>query len=158
MFWFLWYVLKRLFCFQLCETIFQSFPQRDLASTVPAFQYMLTFRFVQCHSNYQTTFVDNYEKYELKIWLSFTFFLFLLDFSLYIFNDSSIIFKLIQWSLKRSICCSRDETSQTATPGPNSPNDYLQYGVSHADDIYYLFKVTKKNKWSKGQGKYVRLS
>ena len=74
------------------------------------------------------------------------------------FNISSIIVKLIQQSLKRSICCSRDETSQTATPGPNSPNDYLQYGVSHADDIYYLFKVTKKNKWSKGRGKYVRLS
>ena len=37
---------------------------------------------------------------------------------------------------------SRDETSLTATPGPNSPNDYLQYGVSHADDIYYLFKVS----------------
>jgi len=34
----------------------------------------------------------------------------------------------------------RDETSHTATPGPNSPNDYLQYGVGHADDIYYLFK------------------
>ena len=36
----------------------------------------------------------------------------------------------------------RDETSETATPGPNSPNDYLQYGVSHADDIYYIFKVS----------------
>ena len=36
----------------------------------------------------------------------------------------------------------RDETSHTATPGPYSPNDYLQYGVSHADDIYYLFKVS----------------
>jgi len=43
----------------------------------------------------------------------------------------------------------RDETSETATPGPNSPNDYLQYGVSHADDIYYIFKHNfDYNSWS----------
>ena len=36
----------------------------------------------------------------------------------------------------------RDETSFTSVGGPNYWNEYLQYGVSHCDDFFYIFKVT----------------
>ena len=35
----------------------------------------------------------------------------------------------------------RDETSFTSVGGPNYWNEYLQYGVSHCDDFFYIFKV-----------------
>ena len=38
---------------------------------------------------------------------------------------------------------SRDETSFTSVAGPSYYNEYLQYGVSHCDDFFYIFKVTK---------------
>jgi len=34
----------------------------------------------------------------------------------------------------------RDETSFTSVGGPNYWNEYLQYGVSHCDDFFYIFK------------------
>ena len=36
----------------------------------------------------------------------------------------------------------RDETSFTSVGGTNYWNEYLQYGVSHCDDFFYIFKVT----------------
>ena len=38
---------------------------------------------------------------------------------------------------------SRDETSFTSVAGPSYYNEYLQYGVSHCDDFFYIFKVKR---------------